>query len=204
MRSTLLLLTICFALFLSLDSFAAPGRHKKALIRMTFGAKVGLHMQELDGGRTYESAYKPGITGGVFLSVNRYKHGIRVEGLLHTARFNSYHGDSHINTLAVDIPVLYEVKIIDRLWLQFGPQFTNLISAKSSGAGGNRVDVKNRFRNADISAVLGLEVTASRRIVVGARYIYGFIDENNTSFVTATPESWRNKSIEFYLGYRFY
>src|ERR1700733_9244281 len=112
MRLILLLLAISLSLFLSFDSSAQVKKKKrKAKIRMTFGPKAGLNMHEIYGGSTYEAAYKPGFTGGVFLSVNRKGHGLRTEALINTARINSYNGKSHINTLSVNIPALYEVKI---------------------------------------------------------------------------------------------
>ena len=171
---------------------------------MTFGAKAGLNMQTISGGRYFEDSYKAGVSGGAFISVNRYRHGVRAEALVKTGRFNLYNGNSHYNTIGIDVPVLYEVKLIDRLWLQFGPQFSAMVSARSSGAGGNRVDVKNRFRAADLAAVGGLEVTLPYRLVGGMRYIFGFVDVNNTNYIYATPETWRNKSIQIYLGYRFF
>ena len=205
MRLILLLLAISLSLFLSFDSNAqVKPKKKKAKIRMTFGPKAGLNMQEIYGGSTYDVAYKPGITGGVFLSVNRRNHGLRTEALINTGRINSYYGNYHINTVSVNIPALYEVKIVRRLWLQFGPQFTTMISARRSGVGGNDIDVKNKFRNADIAAVAGLELALRRKFLLGARYIYGFVDVNNTSYTTAVPETWRNRGIQLYLGYRCY
>lgn len=205
MRLILLLLAISIPIFFSFDTSAqVTKKKKKAKIRMTFGPKVGLNMQEIYGGGTYELAYKPGITGGVFLSVNRRKHGVRGEVLANTARFNSVGGNFHINTLTINVPMMYEVKVARRLWLQFGPQFTTIRSANSWGEGGNKVDVKGRFRNADLAGVVGLELALRRKFLIGGRYIYGFVDVNNTNYRTALPETWRNRGIQFYLGYRYY
>lgn len=202
MRILLLLLTISLCLFLTFDAGAKV--KKKGRLRMTFGPKIGLNMQEIYGGTTYENAYKPGFNGGIFISVNRRKHGLRAEALVNMARFNAYNGKSHVNAYGLSVPMLYEVKVARRLWFQFGPQFSTLISAKRYGTGWNGTDVKNTFRNADVSAVAGLEVSIPRKWLVGVRYSYGFIDVNNTSYRTAVPETMYNRGIQLYVCYRYY
>jgi len=202
MRSLFLLMIIFVMLFHSLGSHAQS--NGKVVTNMTFGLKLGLNMQEMEGGTTYETAYKRGLTTGAFISVNRRKHGIRVEAALRTARFYYLSYPRHTNTTSLDVPILYEVKVMNRLWLQFGPQYSGLIKARRYGYGDNNLDVKNRFRNSDLSAVAGLEVTLPYHLIANVRYVYGLVNVNNTSYIQATPESWRNKAIQISVGYRFY
>jgi hypothetical protein len=98
----------------------------------------------------------------------------------------------------MDIPVLLEYKIINMLWVQAGPQFSTMLSAKSNDG----KDVKDLFNSSDISGLLGLEAKLPLHLVAGARYVLGFSDINNHA-VTQASESWKNRYIQAYVGFRF-
>lgn len=199
MKRTLLLTALSTALLFSNRTEAQiPGVSKvtKALPKVNVGVKVGLNMQQLSGAPSFKSDYKPGIVGGAFVSVRKNKIGVRLEGLVKTARIDvAPPSTGHINTLALDVPVLFEYKLISRLWLQVGPQFTDIISAKDQ----NSNDVKNTFNSSDISGVLGLEALLPLHLTVGARYILGFTDMNKSGL----GDSWKNRSIQVSVGFRF-
>ncbi len=194
----LLLSAACAAAMLfTIESNAQLGVAKKIVPTVVLGVKVGANLQQMSGsGTTFDAKLKPGILGGVFLSVEKKKLGVRVEGLIKTASFDIAGTSSRINTVTVDIPALLEYKLIKRVWIQVGPQFSSLISAKQNN---NGPDFKGNLRNSDISAVGGLEVRLPLKLTVGARYIYGFVNVNNT----AAPGTWRNSSIQVSVGYRF-
>lgn len=171
---------------------------KKILPTVTVGLKVGANVQQMTGSvnptLAWDGKYKPGILGGAFVSVNKKKAGVRVEGLIKTAKFG-YSNGAYLKTACIDVPALFEFKLVPRVWIQIGPQFTSVISAKSDKS----VDMKNTLRNADLSAVAGVEVTLPVKLVAGARYIKGFIDVNNTN----AGGTWNNTSMQVYIGYRF-
>ncbi len=176
---------------------------KKILPTVTFGLKAGANVQRLNGTDTWKSSFKPGIVAGAFLSVDKKKKGIRVEGLVKTARFDMQVSPwGYVNTVALDVPVLFEFKPIPRIWLQVGPQFTSMLSARHSSG----VDAKNSFTGSDLSAVGGLEVTLPFKLTFGARYIIGLIDVNNsaTAALAGAGHSWKNSSMQFSVGYRFF
>jgi len=196
MKRTLLLATCAAAVLFSIKADAQLGVAKKVVPKVVIGAKLGANFQKMtSSASTWSSSYKPGILGGVFLSVDKKKAGIRVEGLIKSAKFDLSTSGASYKTVALDIPVLWEHKIIKRVWFQVGPQFSSLISAKSSTG----ADVKGNLRNSDVSAVVGLEGILPMKLTVGARYIYGFVDVNNTT----TPGTWKNSSMQFSVGYRF-
>jgi hypothetical protein len=185
------------ALFFSTSANAQLGVAKKVIPTVVIGAKVGLNLQQMGGtGTTFKSAFKPGILGGVFLGVDKKKRGIRVEALIKTAKFDISTTGASINTVYIDIPVMYERKLAKRVWLQVGPQFSSLISAKQNN---NGPDFKGNLRNSDVSAVGGVEVRLPMKLTAGARYIYGFVNVNNS----AASGTWRNSSIQVSVGYRF-
>lgn len=173
---------------------------KKIVPTFTIGAKLGVNMQQMSSdapAASLEKAFKAGVLGGVFVSVDKNKIGMRIEGLVKTARFGmSAPSTVSINAAYVDIPVLFEYKLIKRVWLQVGPQFSSIISAKTT----NDIDVKNNFKNSDVSAVAGLEVDLPMKLTVGARFIQGFVNVNN---ISTSSEKLTNTSMQFSVGYRF-
>jgi hypothetical protein len=166
----------------------------KVVPKVTIGAKLGMNMQKLEGS-AYETKFRSGIVGGAFVSVDRKKMGIRVEGLLKTAKYSVYNTNVKVNAVYVDVPLLFEYKIVPRLWIQAGPQFSSMLSAKNT----NGNDVKSAFNTSDVSAVVGIEAALPLKLTVGARYIYGFSDLNNNSY----GGDLKSRSLQFSIGYRF-
>ncbi len=166
----------------------------KVVPKVTIGVKLGMNMQKLDGNQ-YEAKYKSGIVGGAFVSVDRKKIGIRVEGLLKTAKYSIYNTNMKVNAVYVDVPLLLEYKIVPRIWIQAGPQFSSMLSAKNT----NDVDVKSAFNTSDVSAVIGIEAALPLKLTVGARYIYGFSDLNGGT----VGGELKSRSLQFSIGYRF-
>ncbi len=200
MKRTLSLTTLLAGLLFSSQVNAQiPGVSTvtKVLPKVTLGLKLGLNMQQLHGAPAYDDSYKPGIVGGAFLSVRKNKIGVRAEALVKTAKIDiTGPTPGHINTIALDVPVLFEYKLINRVWLQVGPQFTSLLSAKDN----NSNDVKKGFNTSDFSGVLGAEVLLPLHLTVGARYILGFSDVRSAG---GAGDSWKNRSIQLSVGLRF-
>ncbi len=191
----ILLLAACSVLLLNNANAQVPVV-SKVLPKVTLGVKAGANFQTLSGSN-WESSYKPGILGGAFVGVIfKDKFGVQAEGLVKSARFNvGGFSDNYVKTVSLDVPLLFQYKLFWRVWAHAGPQFSNIISAKDSA----NSDVKTFFKSSDISGVLGLEVKLPLHLTVGARYILGFSDVNNT----AVSEAWRNRYAQLYLGFRF-
>jgi len=198
MKHALLLTTLSAALLFSTTSQAQiPGVSKvtKALPKVDLGIKAGASFNQATAtGLT--NSYKAGIVGGVFVGVYKNKIGVQAEGLVRSARFDASVGGFYVKTLSLDVPLMFEYKVIPRLWVQVGPQYSMLLSAKDNTS----TDVKSSFKGADISGVLGLQVKLPVHLVAGARYIYGFSDVNNSPTATG---AWKNRSIQAYIGFRF-
>jgi len=202
MKRLLLLSTLSAALLFSTRSFAQVPIVSKILPKVTVGIKVGANFQELTGS-TWDNAYKAGFTGGVFVGVTKKKIGIQVEGLISSAKFN-YSPTLHVptvtptsaSTLNLNVPMLFEYKLVPRLWVQLGPQFSDLLSAKDN----NSNDIKSSFKTTDFAGVLGLEGILPLHFTVSARYILGL---TNVSNVSSANGSWNNRGIQLAVGYRF-
>ncbi|MCW3123212.1 MAG: hypothetical protein JWQ38_2704 [Flavipsychrobacter sp.] len=202
MKHTLLLTALSAALLFSNSSEAQiPGVSKvtKALPKVDLGIKIGGNFQQTTGA-FFNQSMKPGITGGAFVGVSKNKIGVQAEALIRTAKIDvagAVSGSSSVNTMALDIPIMFEYKFIPRLWVQVGPQFSQMLSAKNGST-----DVKSNFNTTEFSAVLGLQAILPAHFVVGARYVYGLTDINNTS-VTGFNDAWKNRAIQAYVGFRF-
>ncbi len=98
----------------------------------------------------------------------------------------------------LNIPLLFEYRIIPDLVLLLGPQYSNMLSINSvDGFSGN---VKSLFKQSEFSGILGLEWKLPKHFLVGGRYIYGFTDMNNEA-VSFSTDAWRNSTIQLYAGY---
>ena len=58
------------------------------------------------------------------------------------------------------------------------------------------------FATTDFSGVLGLQAILPLHLIVGARYVLGFIDQNANS-VPGLTNTWKNRSFQLYAGFRF-
>jgi len=203
--------TILLAAFTAALSFSnncnaqIPGVSKvtKALPKVDLGIKLGGNFNQLNGGSA-KSAYQPGVVGGVFFGLREGKWGGRIEGLVSSAKYTySYSStqDGTFKNIYLDVPLLLEHKLISRLWVQLGPQFSDVISVSATPNPPPGTDAKSYFKSS-FAGVLGLEARLPVHFVVGARYILGVTNVNDESF-SAAGGSWKARTIQAYIGFRF-
>ncbi len=95
---------------------------------------------------------------------------------------------------------MFEYKIIPRVWLQAGPQFTKILSAKNN----NNDDELSNLNTMEFSGVIGAQVKLPVHLVAGARYIMSFTDINNYPTTgLGSSDEWKTRSIQVYVGFRF-
>ena len=203
MKHTLLLTAVSAALLFTTHANAQiPGVSKvtKALPKVDLGVKLGANFQQLSGNLSKQ--YNGGVVGGVFVGLHKNRMGVQAEALVKTVKYDvsgtiTNARTSSVNTIALDVPVLFEYKLFWHIWAQAGPQFTSLLSAKNGST-----DVKNNFNSTDFAGVIGLEAHLPMKLNIGVRYIYGFTDINKES-ATGISNAMRNRTIQAYLGFRF-
>jgi hypothetical protein len=201
MKYSLLALVLSSALIAPNFAHAQIPVVSKALPKVTLGLKLGANFQDLNSNSTFQNSYKGGVVGGAFVGITKNKWGVQVEGLVKTVKYavsdairNA--GGNDINTVYLDVPVLLEYKLVPRLWVQLGPQFSDLMSAKNSNT-----SVKNDFNTSDFSGVLGLQAILPLHFIIGARYVYGFSNINKNNLLNS--DALYNRSFQIYLGWRF-
>lgn len=205
MKRTLLLTALSAAFLFSNNAQAQiPGVSKvtKALPKVDLGLKIGGNFQKTTGDFV-DNSFKPGITGGAFVGIYKNKIGVQAEALIKSAKIDIDNGaptKPYLKTINLDIPILFEYKVIPRVWLQAGPQFSQILSAKDNA----KADVKSNLNTTEFSGVIGAQVKLPVHLVAGARYIMSFTDINNyPTTVGASTDEWKTRSIQVYVGFRF-
>lgn len=204
-----LLISALACIFFSAAASAQVGNRT----RFDFGPKLGVNLSELNG-TTWEGGYKANLLGGLFLSVHGDRFGVQAEGLFSQTTyvtgkdFNSiYHTyieagkDSLMNgrfrLSYFNIPVMAQVRILGRAWLQVGVQYSGIVSVQDLDAFVR--DAEGLFKTGTISGVGGLWIDVTRRINAGARYVMGWSDLNNSS----VAESWKQRNVQLHMGLTF-
>lgn len=201
MKRTLLLTAIAASLLFANRSEAQVPIVSKLIPKVTLGVKLGANFQQLSGD-TWEQKFKPGILAGGFVGVFKKKIGVQAEVLFKSVRYNGATimgvSTGHANGFYLDIPVLFEYKVVPRLWIQAGPQFSTMLGAYDQ----DNNSVKSSFKSTDIAGVIGIEGKLPLKLSVGARYMYGFGDINAAD---NHPDSdkWHNSGFQIYAGFRF-
>lgn len=201
MKRTLLFLFVSATLFSIQAQAQIPGVKKVTGIipKVMFGVKAGANFNEMSSSNTWTQSYKGGFVGGAFLGFHGKKFGVQGEALIRTAKFTySLSSDHYVSTLNLDVPVMFEYKIVPRLWAQLGPQFTDVLSKSDHGGTG----ISSAFATTDFSGVIGLQAILPLHLVIGARYILGFVNQNSNS-VQGITDTWKNHSFQISLGFRF-
>lgn len=210
------LLSLICALLLPALAGAQEGGAGPASIRLNGGIKLGANMARLDG-KTWESGYKTNLMGGVFLGLHGGRFGIQAEGLFSQSEYRTgkdfntlYHaylndakdslkqGAFRVNYL--NIPILLQYRLLNRVWLQAGPQFSGLVSTKDRDElvrDAGELFKKDGYSN--VSGVVGLWINLPFHLNIGGRYIMSFADENNTN----VADSWKQRNVQIHLGYNF-
>ncbi|GAA4468322.1 hypothetical protein GCM10023093_25700 [Nemorincola caseinilytica] len=166
---------------------------------MTLGIKAGLNMQRTFGSTIFGGSYSQMPMAGIYADLTKRQWAFRVEILAKMARLDylPYHAD--LKTSYLDIPLLVQYNIFDVVWLQAGPQYTRMISARNMSSGSNVRGLW--FQSNDISLVAGAEVVVLPRLTASARYVHGLLNVNGVDF--PYYGRWRNSGLQFALGYRF-
>jgi hypothetical protein len=182
-------------LLLPLALLADPGVKKKVMPSTAFGVKGGLNMNRLAGDVRYDNAFKPGMVGGIFLSVTGRNSGIRMEALLKTTRLYQYKVSyRHVRTRYLDVPLLFEYIVFDRIHMHAGPVISAMVHAER----GNGVTVKNDYNNVDFMGCLGVEVDLPLHLNAGLRLTHSLMNVNNTK----PSYNWINTGIQLTVGFR--
>lgn len=192
----------CFV-FLSLGSFVS----NHAVAQAAFGLKGGLNLANLkvdDPEASYNS--RTGYHAGVFVRGKFSKVAIQPEVLLFTQSTDAKEtilGDYKTNFTYLSIPVMLKFYVVNGLNIQAGPQFGFLLDGEMKGTDligqDFSYDVKEYYKNSDISVSLGGGWDFPFGLNVDVRYNIGVQDINDQ----ADGEEAKSRVFQVSLGWNF-
>jgi opacity protein-like surface antigen len=162
-----------------------------------FGVKAGLNISTISNS---DLNSKAGFYGGVFANIPvaqdfSVQPEVLYSGMGGKAKSNS---NVKLNTDYIAVPVMLQYNLIPNLYVEAGPQFGFLISAKGK-ANGSSVDVKDNLKTFDFGIGLGAGYYFTQNIGVNLRYTAGLSDvpKNNPG------DASRNGVFQVGLAYKF-
>ena len=205
-------LTLLFAFM-----FALPVAMKAQKTDVDLGVKLGANFTSINNSY-WENGYKANLLGGIFLGINPGKLGVQIEGIFSQSTyvagdtFNTVYkefynvgkesvknGSLRVNYLS--IPVLLNIKLFSRAIIQLGPQFSGVVSVQDKDELFR--DAKGLFK-ASWDGVIGVDLKLPAHLDVGARYIIGFSDMNNTDINNTSSkvdDAWKRRTLQLHVGY---
>jgi hypothetical protein len=161
------------------------------------GVKGGLNFAKIDGTSSVGDNYKSrtGYHFGAFTLIKVGKIGIQPEVLFSkqgskVSRPNTQDFDANFNY--INIPVIVKLYTVAGINLQVGPQFGFLSRAEIDDK-----DVKDSFKNSDVSLALGAGWDLPFGLKIDARYNLGLTKIDND----AAYSNIKNQVIQVSLGY---
>lgn len=179
-------------LFLTSVGYAKVPGPTKFIPKIDLGVKVGASYDNMNG-TGWSNTYRTGYHGGLFLGFREQVFGVQGELLLNTPHYTSAAG-TQVKNLCLDIPAMFEIRLIPRLWIQVGPQYSFLVSSKYE----SNSTSTNFFKPGAFSGVAGLQALLPLHLTIGARYIFGLSDWDNTG-----GAAWKQRSTQLFVGFKF-
>jgi hypothetical protein len=193
---------LVLALFIfSVSHIQAQGFH--------LGVKAGANLASLNG-RSFDNGFNWGFMAGGFAELNvSPQWGVQPEVLFSSSKTQTASdfstivneaGNVGINNQSVtlnylSIPILLSFKPVPILSIQVGPQFGILMNTSQNITSNG----KNAFKSGDFSIVGGAQLNLGG-FKGGARYIFGLSNLDDVTNV----DTWNNRTIQFYIGFRIF
>ena len=155
-----------------------------------FGAKAGLNVSNLSNS---DLNSKAGFYAGVFMNAPLSSQFNIQPELLYNG-LGAKKGDNKLNLDYISVPVMFQYKATPEFFLEAGPQFGFLVSAKA-----NSIDIKDETNSFDFGLGLGAGYWFTDKIGANARYVAGLTDiakDNEGSAV-------KNNGFQVGLNYKF-
>lgn len=188
-------------------------------VHVNGGIKLGANLAKLNSD-TWDGGYKTNLLGGVFLRLHNGRWGVQAEGFYSQSDYTTgkdFHSIYPIYLAAgkdslssgtfrvsyFNIPLMVQVKILNRVWMQLGAQYSGVVSAKDQDAFVK--DTKELFdKQGDVAAVGGLWIDLPLHLNIGARYVVAFSNSRNSDFNGTTNESWKQRNVQLHLGWTIF
>ena len=179
-----------------------------------FGIKGGMNVSSISDDGYDDTKSKVGYYGGVFVNIPASESfsiqpeviynnlGSEVKG---TILGNSYSQKLNLNYITV--PVMFQYKATPQFYLEAGPEFGFLVSAKSTTTTNNSTSTaeldKDNFNNFNMGVGLGAGFDITKNVGINARYVAGFSDVTKPSSDPSTNAKNKNNTFQVGLNFKF-
>ncbi|WP_343658397.1 porin family protein [Chryseobacterium sp.] len=162
-----------------------------------FGLKAGLNISSISNSNANSKA---GFYGGVFANIPVAQDFSVQPEVLYSGQGAKAKSNSNVklNTDYIAVPVMLQYNLIPNLYVEAGPQFAFLISAKGKDNNAS-VDVKDDFKTFDFGLGLGAGYYFTQNIGVNVRYTAGLSKIAKED----DGDSSRNGVFQIGLAYKF-
>ena len=182
---------------------------------LTFGVKGGLEGQKMKGDGL-KNTYSTGPLAGAFVNLNKHRIGIQLESIWtqneittdssfyglykqYYKRINDSLKVGNFRFQTISLPILLNIKLTQKFWLQLGPQYSSNVSIvdKSDLIESGMKIIKNN--NYNLIGGFWYQTggqSHSLKLNMGARIIVGL---NNINTIN-TYEVWTNQIFQVHLG----
>lgn len=173
-----------------------------------YGIRAGATVANISGDDTDNLDAKLGLAFGAFTECKIVENfSIQPELLFSSqgAKFTESEGfDGKFKFNYINLPIMGKLYVSDGLFVEAGPQFGYLLSAKDeyeSASLSGEDDIKDEVKDLDIGANFGLGYQFDSGFNIGARYNLGLTNIND--FEGSSDFSNKNSVFSFLVGFRF-
>lgn len=163
-----------------------------------FGLKAGLNVSTISN---YDVNSKAGFYAGAFATIPvaqdfSVQPEVLYSGLGAKSKNNS---SDKLNLDYITVPIMFQYNALPNLYVEAGPQFGFLVSAKNKFSGGS-IDVKDGTKGFDFGLGLGAGYYFTPNIGVNLRYVAGLSDIAKNRI---GGDSAKNGVFQVGLAYKF-
>ena len=174
-----------------------------------FGAKAGVNVSNLSSDNSLDTNTKTGFYAGLLMNAPiAQDFSIQPEVLYNSvgSKYTSAVGSRTLTLDYITVPVMFQYNLVPQFYLEAGPEFGFLVSAKNkleSGSWSGTQELnKDNFNAFNFGLGIGAGFNVTNNIGINARYVAGFTDatdESNQEF----GSSANNKNNVFQAGMTF-
>jgi hypothetical protein len=204
MKKTILVLAATLVLFTAQQSFAQ--------MQLAVGIKAGPNFANINTDESATANYKnrTGFHGGAFLLIKATKIGIQPEVIFSQqgSKVTINSQDYESNFSYINVPIIIKLYTVAGINIQAGPQFGFVNKAETpirdeiTGITSVK-DAKDRVKNTDITAALGLGWDLPFGLTIDARYNLG-LSKIFDEAPSQQTEDAKNQVIQVSVGYKLF
>ena len=183
-----------------------------------FGIKGGMNVSSISDDGYDDTKSKVGYYGGIFVNIPASESfSIQPEVIYNnlgsevknsaTIPGTTYNYNRKLNLNYLTVPVMFQYKATPQFYLEAGPEFGFLVSAKSTTTTNNSSSTtelkKDDFNNFNLGMGLGLGFDITKNVGVNARYVAGFSDVTKPSSDPSTDAKNKNNTFQVGLNFKF-